>query len=162
MERDNRMGQAVVSVLDQSGDRLENCTKDRADALVNKGQAEVVSDCPLVIRLKRATGNGVPPSLPSVITESQKKRASRLRALRLRDGSECFYCGVSMESEDITLEHLLSLKDGGATNLANLVLAHRHCNEKAADLPVIAKIKLRESLRSRKSRDVACPVELPI
>lgn len=146
------MDVAAVSVLDQSGDRLENCTKDRAEVLVKRGQAEFVSHCPPVIRLMRVAGNGVPPSFPSAMTESQKKRASRVRTLRSRDGSECFYCGVDMESDEITLEHLLSVGDGGTSNLANLVLAHRLCNEMAADLPVIAKVKLREDLRSRAGR----------
>jgi hypothetical protein len=146
------MDVATVSVLDQGGDRLSNCTKERAEALMERGQAEVVSHHPPLIRLTRAAGNGAQPSFPSAMTDSQKKRASRVRTLRSRDGSECFYCGVEMESEDITLEHLLSVKDGGTSNLANLVLTHRRCNEMAADLPVIAKVKLREDLRSRAGR----------
>jgi len=148
------MDSTVVVVLDQIGNRLANCTEDRADALIEKGHAEAVSSSPPVIRLKRNAGNGVPSTFPSAVTGSQKKRASRVRTLRSRDGDGCFYCGRVMESGDLTLEHLLSIKDGGTSNLANLVLAHRRCNEIAGDLPIIAKIKLRENLMSRQGKVV--------
>lgn len=136
-----------VGVLAQNGDRLCNCSTERAEFLVKRAHAEIVSHGPLTIRLTRVTGNGSLPSAPSTRTESQKKRASRLRSLRSRDGTECFYCGLDVDDEEVTLEHLLAIKDGGTSNLANLVLAHRQCNELAADLPVIGKVKLRESMR---------------
>jgi len=40
------MDLTVVVVLDQIGNRLSNCTEDRADALIEKGHAEAVSSSP--------------------------------------------------------------------------------------------------------------------
>jgi hypothetical protein len=144
------MDSTVVVVPDQIGNRLANCTEDRADALIQKSHAEAVSSSPPVIGLKRKAGNGVPSTFPSAVTRSPNKRVARVRTLRSRDGNGCFYCRRIMESGDLTLEHLLSIKDGGTSNLANLVLSHRRCNEIAGDLPIIAKIRLRENLMSRQ------------
>src|ERR1700740_1829662 len=105
-------------------------------ALLEEGAAELVRMDPLTIKLARPMGNGVPSSSPrsrEVTNPSQKKRASRLKSLRARDGNNCFYCGVAIVGEDVTLEHLLSEKDGGSWRLANLALAHKKCNELAAD-----------------------------
>jgi hypothetical protein len=42
-------------------------------------------------------------------------------------------------------------KDGGTSRLANLALAHKKCNELAADLPVVEKVLLRERLRAERT-----------
>lgn len=141
----------TVSVLDEGGSPVSNCSLARAMALVEKGSAEVISIAPMTIKLKRPTGNGVLPSSPrsrEATNPSQKKRESRLKSLRARDGNACFYCGLELRSEDVTLEPLLSEKDGGSQRLANLALAHKKCNELAADLPVVEKVVLRERLRA--------------
>lgn len=141
----------MVSVLDQNGCLVSSCSPARAMALIDKGAAEVVCMEPMTIKLRRPTGNGVPPSLPrsrEAPNPSQKKRASRLKTLRARDGNECFYCGRELGTHDVTLEHLLSEKDGGSMRLANLALAHKKCNELAADLAVVEKVLLRERVRA--------------
>ena len=68
-----------------------------------------------------------------------------------RDGKRCFYCGDPL-GEDRTLEHLLSLADGGTHHVNNLVLAHLKCNERAGDGPVMKKILLRENMRETRKR----------
>ncbi|KAI3590435.1 hypothetical protein D9X30_4668 (plasmid) [Cupriavidus sp. U2] len=57
-----------------------------------------------------------------------------------------------MEDSDTSVEHLLSKADGGTDRLSNLALAHRKCNELAADLPVVGKVLLREKLRTDSHR----------
>lgn len=144
----------MVSVLDQTGLAASNCSLERAMALLGKGAAEVVHMTPMTIRLTRPLRNGAPSSscrARDATNPSQKKRSSRLRSLRARDGSNCFYCGDALENEDVTLEHLLSEKDGGTSRLANLALAHKKCNELAADLPVVEKVLLRERLRAERT-----------
>ena len=58
-----------------------------------------------------------------------------------RDGDECFYCGLPL-GEDITLEHLQALNNGGKNILSNMVLAYEHCNNEAGALTIIEKVKL--------------------
>ncbi len=145
---------STVPVWDEGGSPLSNCSLARAMVLLDKGSAEVICSDPMTIKLKRPTGNGVPPSSPRSrdgTNPSQKKRASRLKSLRVRDGNDCFYCGLELGTEDITLEHLLSEKDGGSKRPANLALAHKKCNELAADLPVVEKVALRDRLRAENN-----------
>ena len=65
-----------------------------------------------------------------------------------RDGSECFYCGKAFTAErPATLEHLVAIAEGGNNHLSNLALADESCNRQADSLPVVAKVRLRDSLR---------------
>jgi 5-methylcytosine-specific restriction endonuclease McrA len=145
------MADTEVLVLDEHGGSLDCCTRERAEALVKKGNAVMVRADRFTIRLTRVAGNGVAPSAPSEISRNarKKRRKKDLRVSRLqeRDGSECFYCGLPMEAIDISVEHLLSQAEGGNDRLSNLALAHRKCNALAADLPVVGKVLLREKLR---------------
>lgn len=78
------------------------------------------------------------------------KRRSVEELLIERDGAICFYCGgfdFSGSEGKPTLEHLLSISDGGNNHLSNLVLACEPCNMEAARLPIIQKVKLREEKR---------------
>ncbi|MEW5248889.1 HNH endonuclease [Microbulbifer sp. 2201CG32-9] len=71
----------------------------------------------------------------------------RKQQLLNRDGDECFYCGQPLGS-DVTEEHLVALNQGGPNRLENLVLAHKPCNLKAGNLPVMEKVRLREAMRA--------------
>ena len=77
-------------------------------------------------------------------TQKPRDNMSRQRlALIERDGADCFFCRKPLV-DDITVEHLVSRHKGGPDHMDNLVLAHISCNEKAANLPLIDKIKMRE------------------
>lgn len=69
--------------------------------------------------------------------------SARKRQLIDRDGDLCFYCFKALDN-DITVEHLVAINQGGPDRLENVVLAHSKCNQSAGSLPVIEKIKLRE------------------
>ena len=71
-------------------------------------------------------------------------------ALLNRDGVACFYCGVEMVEDGMTVEHLVSRQNGGPDHMDNLVLAHESCNKKVANLPLRRKIQLREDMRRGK------------
>lgn len=83
----------------------------------------------------------------------QKDRIKRKTVEELlveRDGATCFFCGTTdftATNGKPTLEHLLSISEGGNNHLSNLVLACETCNKAAGSLPIIEKVKLRESNR---------------
>jgi 5-methylcytosine-specific restriction endonuclease McrA len=76
-------------------------------------------------------------------------RNSTKRQLLLRDGENCFYCNKPL-GEDMTLEHLVPRTAKGPHHMANLVLAHEACNREATTLSVAEKVRLRESLSTRR------------
>lgn len=86
-----------------------------------------------------------------IVKRIQRKTVEEL--LAERDGCQCFYCsaivyGPSSEAKP-TLEHLVAISDGGNNHLSNLALACEPCNTEAASLPVIQKVKLRETKRAK-------------
>lgn len=68
-------------------------------------------------------------------------------ALIERDGRDCFFCGLAMPDDDLTVEHLIARNKGGSNTLENMALAHSACNLKAGHLPLMEKIKMRDSMR---------------
>ncbi|MXP42954.1 HNH endonuclease [Allopontixanthobacter sediminis] len=87
-----------------------------------------------------------PTPASKAVSKSEKTRAKLLA----RDGDECWFCGDAMGA-DCTIEHLVPKSTGGRNSLANYALAHRKCNNDAADLPLIKKIEMRASMRSVKA-----------
>jgi hypothetical protein len=80
------------------------------------------------------------------LRSAKGKTAISREKLLHRDGDECWFCGLPM-GEDCTIEHLISKAKGGRNVLANYALAHRKCNNDAADLPLVEKIAMRGRLR---------------
>jgi len=76
-------------------------------------------------------------------TANSKRKA----VLMQRDGRGCFYCGIDIADEDMTVEHLIALDKGGQNRLENMALAHAKCNNKAGNLSLTMKIKLRDRMR---------------
>lgn len=75
-------------------------------------------------------------------TKRKQRQNLRLREIRKRDGNECFYCLGEVSDEDESEEHLVSITHGGPDHIANLVLAHRLCNQRAGHLSVAEKIRI--------------------
>lgn len=83
------------------------------------------------------------------IKGNAQKARERIKAEILeRDGVDCFFCGKpTLDGQDRTIEHLLSIDHGGNNNLANLVFAHKDCNLAVGNMPIIEKIKYRDTIR---------------
>jgi len=60
-----------------------------------------------------------------------------------RDGEGCFYCGLPLGADN-TIEHILSRSHGGPNHDENCALAHKDCNRAVDNLPVVAKMKMRD------------------
>lgn len=87
----------------------------------------------------------------------------KIDALIARDGRRCFFCGGMFPPDGepmadhglaLTMEHLLSVTHGGNNHLANLVLAHKRCNERAEHMSIAEKIILRDRLRTESGAGV--------
>lgn len=78
---------------------------------------------------------------------SRQARNVRHR-LRERDGDGCWFCGEDVAPWEGSVAHLIPRSQGGSHALSNLCLSHVHCNNKAADLPLAAKLDLRMSMRT--------------
>lgn len=92
---------------------------------------------------------GEPDGLPRLRTPpSAKRNRGEITRERLldRDGDECWFCGTAM-GLDTTIEHLVPKSAGGRNMLANYALAHQKCNARAANLPLVKKIELRQKMR---------------
>jgi hypothetical protein len=71
-------------------------------------------------------------------------------ALVERDGDACFFCGMIMPREDMTIEHLVAKNKGGPDHTDNLVLAHEKCNQSAGAAPLIDKIRIHVQMQIKK------------
>ncbi len=80
--------------------------------------------------------------------KNRKSLSWKVAALEERDGNECFFCGLELGEEKITVEHILSRVSGGSNHFDNLALAHEICNQLASNLSVVEKVRLRDRLRS--------------
>ncbi len=88
-------------------------------------------------------------SLAPVKVIGRRKDKATVAALLLRDGGECFFCGVPM-GEDITSEHLVPIAHGGPNHVSNLYLADSRCNQEAGHLSAPEKVKL--AIKKRTAR----------
>ena len=107
----------------------------------------------------RAFLDGAPmEELPTAPPKPKKKAAKKKRSngeitrekLIERDGYGCWFCGKLM-GDDCTIEHLVPKSQGGRNSLANYALAHRKCNNDAADMPLVQKLAMRERLHAERS-----------
>lgn len=54
--------------------------------------------------------------------------ARKVRSLLRRDGDLCHFCRDALNSENISLDHVIPRARGGSNELTNLVLACKDCN----------------------------------
>lgn len=68
--------------------------------------------------------------------ERRNLRKSHAETLRKYQNNQCCWCGKPMQNTNRlrwdyeTIEHLRPLSKGGTSEMSNLALAHRRCNEK--------------------------------
>lgn len=86
--------------------------------------------------IKRQKWTGGPKT-----TSRHRSYSKQKPKLLERDGSLCFFCHEEL-GDDITVEHVLELNQGGKNLLSNMVLAHEDCNSAAVHMTVVEKVKL--------------------
>lgn len=86
---------------------------------------------------------------------SRKRKVNRkrgpvlLQTLFKRDGKKCWFCDTSLNATTATIEHLLNVSNGGNNHINNLTVACSPCNQKARNMCITEKVKLRELIRSK-------------
>lgn len=86
-----------------------------------------------------------------VITRKRQHLQTRKNELARRDGLRCFAHNEPAHINELTIEHLLSLSQGGNDNNNNLVLVCQPANIKLANLPLSQKIELIIQMRQGKA-----------
>lgn len=76
----------------------------------------------------------------------RKVTAQARKAITLRDGPGCWYCGGDAV---LTIEHLVPRAYGGPNHVSNYVLACAPCNHEAGCLSVAEKVRMREAKRAK-------------
>lgn len=90
------------------------------------------------------------PACPNEQNLGGSGKSAKVRAKLLkRDGDECWFCGEPMGT-DCTIEHLVPKANGGRNTMANYALAHRKCNQAAANKPLVEKLEMRLQMRGEK------------
>ena len=73
-------------------------------------------------------------------------------------GGRCFYCDEPVGTK-ATFDHVIPLAYGGADETANIVLAHRRCNQRKGDrLPTPEEVERFLAQRRRSRRGVWPPI----
>lgn len=75
-----------------------------------------------------------------------------------RDGWQCFYCGVGLGKDNVTVDHMTPLSRGGTWNKKNLVASCRDCNFSKGSLD-LTEYRLISCYR-RRVRWIVFPGEL--
>lgn len=121
-----------VLVLNADYEPLNVCNARRALTMVYLGKAEVLHAHPF-----HTTASSTSFPAPSVLRLRHHVRRplpelklSR-RTVFARDGYTCQYCGAA--AKDLTIDHVVPRRHGGATAWENLVTACRKCNTKKGD-----------------------------
>lgn len=108
----------------------------RALSLLFRGSAEVVTvDGPSMWDITYST---VSKDFKAPATLRLKRRVPRIdapprfrrKALFNRDNWQCQYCGVDLDDETVTIDHIVPKMRGGARSWKNCVTACKKCNLK--------------------------------
>lgn len=138
------MGHALV--LNASFEPLHVVTWQRAIQLLFQGKVEVVEESEQEIRTVRITIK-VPAVLRllnyvPLVKKKQLIRFSRQNVF-LRDQMSCQYCGNVFNKNQLTLDHVTPVVQGGGKSWENIVTACKPCNQvKGGRTPSQAKMKL--------------------
>ena len=129
--RFNSAMQTPVLVLNASYEPINICGARRALVLVLKGVARTEEEQGAILHAAR-----VRMPMPSVIRLLEYRRIPhQTRALSrknilLRDRNTCQYCGISLHSSELTLDHVQPRSRGGLSTWENLVACCHGCNRR--------------------------------
>ncbi len=120
-------------MLNASFEPLHIVTWQRALQLLFQGKVEVVEESDKEVRTVRFTIK-VPAVLRllTYVPLTRKKEIVRFSRLNifLRDQCTCQYCGRAFTKNQLTLDHVIPIVQGGQKSWENIVTACKPCNQK--------------------------------
>lgn len=70
--------------------------------------------------------------------KKEKEKARQIRRSRWWQNKishcSCYYCGMDLTPEAVTMDHILPLSRGGSSNKGNLATACKNCNNRKKNL----------------------------
>lgn len=122
-----------VLVLNSDYEPLNICTLRRAMNLVFNGKVDVLHEDSVVLRtVSREYRSPSVVRLKSRVKRPRPQLRLSRRSILARDGYVCQYCGHS-GGNDLTVDHVVPKRLGGATTWENLVCCCKRCNTKKGD-----------------------------
>lgn len=120
----------------------------RAVTMLIKGKARTPYNYEHFYEIKTGSGTFQLPSVLVLVNyvyiPFKLARASKRNIVR-RDNHECQYCGVYVNGERVTIDHILPKSRGGKHEWTNVVLSCKRCNAKKSDrTPGEAGMKLQK------------------
>lgn len=121
-----------VLVLNSDYEPLNICNVKRAISLIYLGKVDILEENEDIITSVRTS-----ISIPSVVRLKRhiKRPRPKIKVSRsnifARDNHTCQYCGY--KGPDLTIDHIIPKKLGGATAWDNLVCCCKKCNNKKSD-----------------------------
>jgi 5-methylcytosine-specific restriction endonuclease McrA len=133
-------------VLNASFEPLHIVPWQKAMQLLFQGKVEVVEESDRVVRTVRQSFR-IPSVLRLLEFVPLKKKQDLVRFSRinvfLRDSHTCQYCGKRYSRNQLTIDHVVPVVQGGAKSWNNIVTACKPCNQrKGGRTPEQAKMVL--------------------
>ena len=121
-----------VLVLNSDYEPLNICNVRRAMNLVFGGKVDILHENSLILRtVSREYRSPSVVRLKSHVKRPHPQLRLSRRSILARDGYRCQYCGHS--GHDLTVDHLVPKRLGGATSWENLVCCCKRCNTRKGD-----------------------------
>jgi 5-methylcytosine-specific restriction endonuclease McrA len=120
---------------------------EKAITLLTSGKVKTLSEYDEEVR-----SPSISFKIPSVIVFNHNKR-NKVKSVRfsrknvwVRDEGKCQYCGIGVNSQEFTIDHVTPRVRGGTTVWNNVVTCCYPCNQKKGDKTLLqAGMKLRKN-----------------
>jgi 5-methylcytosine-specific restriction endonuclease McrA len=121
-----------VLVLNSDYEPLNICNVRRAMNLVFGGKVDVLHEDSLLLHtVSRDYRSPSVVRLKSHVKRPHPQLRLSRRSILARDGYRCQYCGHT--AHDLTVDHIIPKRLGGATSWENLVCCCKRCNTRKGD-----------------------------
>lgn len=133
-----------VIVLNADNTYIGSITWQQSIILIHKGKVEVLKSTDKIVRnITREFQYYVPRVVRLIKFIKNVYKTSNVpyskRAVFIRDGYKCQYCGVQLEKKECTVDHIYPKALGGETSWENCCTACSSCNNLKGDIPYVGK-----------------------